>query len=317
MSFEQEYSYPFEAPSPASPSPSNYDTSSWDWDWSSGYNMPSSQPDRDWYGDYWPDSSPGDGGGTSPGPGGYNSSGMPVTRGGGGPDGSLNTTYRSLDDPWFSQSGGGGYGSRPTTFNAPGPRGVAGANPGMISLGAVPHDMWDLYTKYTKDPSAFAKDPAYQFLFNQGMQGLNRTLAAKRLSLSGVAGPEAQKYGQDFAFQWLNKMLPEYRQGANLELERYMGPSALLPRYQAANQGTINAAGRSQASQDLIPQFSDAYNRMVAGGGNQPSPIGWGGQGGYVQPRLQNSYAQTPGGSSQYDPTLPPEYDPSEYEQFF
>jgi hypothetical protein len=50
-----------------------------------------------------------------------------------------------------------------------------------------------------KDPSSVTKTPGYQFQFDQGMQALERTLAAGGELSSGKAMTEAIQYGQGFA----------------------------------------------------------------------------------------------------------------------
>lgn len=51
----------------------------------------------------------------------------------------------------------------------------------------------------TFDPSGITQDPGYQFQYDQGLQGLQRQLAAGGGTQSGAALKAAQQYGQNYA----------------------------------------------------------------------------------------------------------------------
>jgi hypothetical protein len=145
-------------------------------------------------------------------------------------------------------------------------------------------------------------DPAYKFLFNQGMQAFNRSAAAKRMRGAGNSAAGATSFGQGLGYDYMNKMLPQYQAGAQEELRRFMGPAGLLPQYTGANNQVTSKEGSDAASKDLLPY----YQRMLEqgmGGGSQPTGASWGGlteRPAYTQPRLQAGMAL--GGSPSYSP---------------
>ncbi len=201
--------------------------------------------------------------------GGYRSSGGPTSYSSGyeGP-----TQYRPTVDPfanWDSSfSRGGSVGAAPSGGAGGGPRGMAAMQPQMIQMGSPERTAYDRYMKLLSDPSAMGQDPAYKFLFNQGESALKRSLAAKRLMYSGKSLADTQAFGEGMAADYMNKMLPNYQAGAREELNRFMGPAGLAPRYQQGNNATISQAGSQQAAQDLAPQLSQAYMSMLNGGGS-------------------------------------------------
>ena len=182
-----------------------------------------------------------------------------------------------LMDRWRSTmapSGGGGAGGG--GFRAP--TGLAAQQPQQIGLGKPERTLYDLYSSRLQDPSSFSQDPAYKFLFNQGMQAYLRSRAASGMRLAGSTDLGAMKYGEDLTHTYLKGMLPEYGAGAKSELERYMGPAGLLPEYANVSNRAINQAGQSQAAQQLLPYYQTMMGSGY-GGGYAPPPA-WGGYGG-------------------------------------
>lgn len=153
------------------------------------------------------------------------------------------------------------------------------------NLGSPERTLYDRYSGLLRDPSSMGQDPAYAFLFNQGMQALNRTAAANRMRFAGKTMNDATKFGQGLAYDYMNKMLPQYKAGADEELSRWMGPSQIANQTYGLDQGNIRLAQTgtalnntergniesSQAAMDLIPTFSQAYNNMMMPGGTTPN----------------------------------------------
>ena len=183
----------------------------------------------------------------------------------------------SISTPMYPQPmGGGGYrggssgGSNPTQF---------------ISLGQPERTLYDRYKGLLMDPSSMASDPAYKFMYNQGLQALNRSLAAKRQTLSGKAINDSLDYGAGMTAKYMQDLLPQYRGGAQEELARFMGPAGLLPGYAASNRVAQNSAefGGGNPSTDN----SAFYHSLLKGLGDDGESSGTGniGFGG-----LQSSY---------------------------
>lgn len=71
----------------------------------------------------------------------------------------------------------------------------------------------DLYAKFKNlllNPN-FSGDPTYQFLYNQGLQALNRNLAAQRKTLSGQGMNDTFAYGAGMSSKYLQDLIPLYR----------------------------------------------------------------------------------------------------------
>lgn len=88
------------------------------------------------------------------------------------------------------------------------------------SVPVKPGAMWQRYSALQANPNIATADPAYQFMFGQGMEALNRTAAARRMRFAGKTMSDAQNFGQGLAAQNLRTILPELRAGAAQEYER-------------------------------------------------------------------------------------------------
>lgn len=80
--------------------------------------------------------------------------------------------------------------------------------------------LWQRYQALMANPTMATADPAYQFMFNQGQEAMNRTAAAKRMRFAGKTMLDAQNFGQGLAAQNLRTLLPELRAGAQDEYGR-------------------------------------------------------------------------------------------------
>lgn len=115
------------------------------------------------------------------------------------------------------------------------------ADPFWQQRGAYQQQLSDLL----KNPGDFASSPMYQFAFDQGMQGVNRTAAAKGQLSSGNRLADLTKFGQGLASQQFFPM-------ANL-LGKLAGVDASNPA--AALSGIVTARGQdinARTAQDQI-----------------------------------------------------------------
>ena len=188
---------------------------------------------------------------------------------------------------WNAGAGGGfmpqGY-TGPTQGQVPGgQRAMAQQTPQQIALGKPEDDLYKRYKSLLMNPD-FSQDPTYKFLYNQGLQSLNRNLAAQRMTLSGKSLNDTLAYGAGTASKYLQDLFPQYRAGAAEELNRFLGPAGLLPRYQAGNNAAItqSAGLTDRAGGYQMPlRLEDPSGYSASGGGG----IGYGG----LNYRLPNS----------------------------
>jgi len=198
----------------------------------------------------------------------------------------------------------GGMGSNPLGGKPIGGGGGGGSSGSQtqqqIALGQPDTELYNRYKNQLLNPEGMAGDPAYKFLFNQGEQALKRSLAAKRLMYSGKSLADTTQFGQGMAYDYMNKMLPQYQAGAREELTRFLGPAELLPRYAASN----NRAIESDQSRRMLQDY------MGSQGGD-------GGGSGFSAAPLPSSGGSFGGVSSDYNPTrrLQQEYAPPNYYQ--
>lgn len=209
-------------------------------------------------------------------------------------------SYSSANGNWASPSssyGGGGGGA------APRPGGGSGYTQPpyqRVNPGAPQSTLFNHYQQMLLNPEGMAQDPAYKFLFNQGEQALNRSLAAKRLTYSGKALNDTTAYGQGMAFDYMNKMLPQYGAGASQELQRYAVPMGLYMQSAGINNNATNMEGSNRAAQELMPYYQQMMQQGGGGGGAAPA-IGFGGASSRYMPQQQ---------PQQYQPRLAQSYGP-------
>lgn len=185
-----------------------------------------------------------------------------------------------------------------------GARSVAQQTPQLISMGTPERTLYDRYKSLLTQPNQLESDPAYQFMYNQGLQALNRSLAARRMTMSGKAMNDTIAQGAGTAAAGMKQILPLYQAGAGEELNRFLGPAGLLPRYASSNNATI--AGSNQ----MVNNADDRamYESMLSGPESGPSAdwgagIGFGGQ--------RSGYTSRP--PTYAPPPRPMSYDSSSY----
>jgi hypothetical protein len=117
-----------------------------------------------------------------------------------------------------------------------------------LTSGDVNDPNFGKYATAEYTPEMFAKgiDPGYQFRLKEGMQGLERSAAARGGLLSGGTLKGIQRYGQDMASQ-------EYQNAFN--------------RYQAERTGTLNPlqslAGVGQSTANTLGTMGMNYANQV------------------------------------------------------
>jgi len=98
-------------------------------------------------------------------------------------------------------------------------RAVAAINPwrqaGVDALGKIQE-------KIATGPGDFEGDPGYQFRMDEGQKALERSASARGGVLSGRAGKEATRYGQDYASGEYDKFIDRYYKSFE-PLERMSG----------------------------------------------------------------------------------------------
>lgn len=148
---------------------------------------------------------------------------------------------------------------RPEGYNAPGYSRMSGG--GSINLGspvsARPGPLWQRYSALQANPEMAAADPAYQFLFKQGTEALNRTAAAKRMRFAGKTMLDAQEYGQGLAANNLKQVLGELRAGAGAEDIRMQREAEA--DYSRASGEALQADpyGHARRAASQFPTFAD------------------------------------------------------------
>jgi hypothetical protein len=170
-------------------------------------------------------------------------------------------------------------GAQPTVQGpSRGQRSLAQQTPQQIGLGQPQDELYRRYKSLLMNPD-FSGDPTYQFLYNQGLQALNRNLAAQRQTLSGKSMNDTLAYGAGMASKYMQDLLPQYRGGAQEELNRFMGPAGLLPNYARTNNAAIAQASGMTSNADFLNNWRGYdlgldRSGFTASGGNG---IGWGG----------------------------------------
>jgi hypothetical protein len=135
------------------------------------------------------------------------------------------------------------------------------------------------------DFSSFTKSPDYQFAFDQGLQGLDRSAAARGSLYSGGHSADIMKFGQGLASQNYNQF---YNRLAGLSGTGQTTASGLgtLGQQYANNVGQIginnanNMASSFQQSANANSQLAGAigggFNKWYQGNlANNPGGTGW------------------------------------------
>lgn len=122
---------------------------------------------------------------------------------------------------------------------------------------------------------AFQNTPFYQFPFQQGMLGLNRSLAASGLIGSGAALKEGAQFASDLASQGLGTYLSGLSglAGSGQQAATSLGQIGMGTGQNVAqgftNQGVAQAAGTVGASNALQQGFQNAFGPLSTFANNQ------------------------------------------------
>lgn len=116
---------------------------------------------------------------------------------------------------------------------------------------------------YANALSKFQTGPAYQFQFDEGVRGLENSMAARGKLFSGQAGKAITAFGQGLANQefggWQNRLAGLTELGQNASAQT----GALGAQAAAGIAGSINDAGAARASGYV--GTANAYTNALAG----------------------------------------------------
>lgn len=116
------------------------------------------------------------------------------------------------------------------------------------------------------NPGSINSDPAYRFLYDQGLQALSRSAGAKRMRFAGKTMQDFQDYGQGAASQYLAQIANLLQSGAQTEAQQYNFRLAEAQRNaQLASEEAARADPYGQARR-VASQFknADEYARQFA-----------------------------------------------------
>jgi hypothetical protein len=189
------------------------------------------------------------------------------TSGGGG-------YYISSGDQEIYQAGTGGTGG---TFDQAGydtaRAGIVAPNREQFKLagGDVNDPMFGKYATAEYTPEMFAKgqDPGYQFRLKEGMQGLERSAAARGGLLSGGTLKGIQRYGQDMASQEYQNAFNRYQ----AERTGTLNPYQSLAGVGQSTANTLGTMGMNYANQ-AGETYQNAANARASGYVGQANAIG-------------------------------------------
>jgi len=161
-----------------------------------------------------------------------------------------------------------------------------------------------------QNPGQMQNDPSYQWALQQGMQGVDRSLAAKHQTASGNALTELTQYGQGLASQQYNNRLNQLSnmasQGASpaeagqLRLQGTQYSQGLMS---AAAAGGINSLGSASGIGTALGAAGNAIGGYFSGSGTQPGSSTYSDPNAQVwnSPYANNSFATPQASTSLYD----------------
>lgn len=139
----------------------------------------------------------------------------------------------------------------------------------------TPNKEYAIPDAFSFDPSKVSMDPGYQFRFNEGMNALNRSAAARGGLISGAAMKAATRYGQDMGSQEFgnaynrayDRALTEYnsqvnrsQMGYNRDYDRALTQyNSEVNRSQLGYNRLAGLSGTAQASVGEIGRSGQAY----------------------------------------------------------
>jgi hypothetical protein len=199
------------------------------------------------------------------------------TSGGGGGGGYYTPSFGESDQIPIYQEGTGGTGATGGTFDQAGydaaRAGIVAPNREQFKLtsGDVNDPMFGKYATAEYTPEMFAKgqDPGYQFRLKEGMQGLERSAAARGGLLSGGTLKGIQRYGQDMASQEYQNAFNRYQ----AERTGTLNPYQSLAGVGQSTANTLGTMGMNYANQ-AGETYQNATNARASGYVGQANAIG-------------------------------------------
>lgn len=154
-----------------------------------------------------------------------------------------------------------------------------------------------------RDPNAITQDPSYQFAVQQGGQVLDRSLAARHMSVSGGALQELTQWGQGLASQQYNQRLQTLANMASQGASPTAAADAELKGTQysqglmgAAAAGGLQSLSGGGGGGSMFGAVGDAIGGMFGGGSSGGGDVNMAGfQNSNYQP---NYFGGTPTGGS-------------------
>lgn len=182
------------------------------------------------------------------------------------PSGERGSPYSTYTNQWGGSGDSSGIPQPNPRGTMPSPARSNSASYPMIpapNLGSPSSAMMDRIKNLLSNPDALKSDPIYKFLLDQGMQGFNRSAAAKGMRLSGNTLLGAGNYAENLAMKYLQDMisgtllpaseqeLKQWATPAQLEVQKYGASHGSFGNTVGADPGT----GGEYAARDLIPLF--------------------------------------------------------------
>lgn len=193
------------------------------------------------------------------------------TTGGGGGGGRMVST--GSDGMEYYQEGTGGGGTFDQAGYDAARAGIVAPNREQFKLagGDVNDPMFGKYATAEYTPEMFAKgiDPGYQFRLKEGMQGLERSAAARGGLLSGGTLKGIQRYGQDMASQEYQNAFNRYQ----AERTGTLNPYQSLAGVGQSTANTLGTMGMNYANQ-AGETYQNAANARASGYVGQANAIG-------------------------------------------
>lgn len=189
---------------------------------------------------------------------------------------------------------------------------VGMADPFAASRGLANQQLQSLM----QTPGSMVNDPAFKFAMDQGLQGVNRSLAAQHFTGSGNAMTELMGYGQGLASQMYNQRLQTLgtmaSQGASptaaaeAELKGTQLSQGLFGTAAAGGLQTLSGAAGGIGS--AIGGIGKAVGGLFGGGSSTPDVAGvtpnYGSTGvdmtGFQNPNYSGAFTPAVGGSLDY-----------------
>jgi len=146
----------------------------------------------------------------------------------------------------------------------------------------MPNQFFQRLYQVLDKPGSFESDPAYQFLFNKGMDAFNRTAGARRQRFAGKTGLDAQAYGQGMTSQYWGQLANQWGTGAKEESARWQAENDIGLRGKGQEYSIFPARmqdslARDRAEQGRQGEMASSFFNDTAGvrAGSSPTYSGY------------------------------------------